>query len=546
MRQLRLASGLVLFAFVFFHLVNHALGLISIETMEAMRAGRIAITRSTPGTAILVLAAIIHLLLGVEKFLSRRVSAIPMRDLVQLAFGVLIPLFLIRHIIGHRAGYELFGVIDNYEYSLWAMWPAEAWRQILLIFLVWVHSCIGLHMWLRFKPAFNAVKPVAFTLAVLIPVLAFAGFSVAGRKVQAAATYTNPYTGEQYQTLATLFDITMYISIAFIVALVSIKIVQRAVAAFTRKVSITYDDATTVSAPPGMTLLEISRANGIPHASICGGRARCSTCRVRILAGAEDLVPADDHERKVLQMVGIEDDNVRLACQIRPTSGLSVVALVPIHRQRARGGIGDKYDHGVERKVTLMFIDIRGFTRFSEKQLPYDVVFVLNQYMARMSDAIAEAGGYVDKYMGDGIMAIFGMEVSAEKGARQAIEAAAAVSEAVDGLNTRLRSSVTEPLKIGIGIHSGEAILGRVGASSSHSAGERITALGDTVNTASRLESLSKDLGAELVISEQALEAAGADLSTLSLKELPIRGRQTALRVLPVGNAGELSIPQSA
>jgi succinate dehydrogenase hydrophobic anchor subunit len=143
LRNTRLVSGLILFAFVATHLANHALGLMSIETMEAMRDVRVAVTRSLPGTALLMLAAIVHAVLGVEKIVSRRLSAISVRGLIQIGFGLLIPVLLARHLIGTRIAHELYGINDNYDYALWAMWPGEAWRQAALIVIVWVHGCIG-------------------------------------------------------------------------------------------------------------------------------------------------------------------------------------------------------------------------------------------------------------------------------------------------------------------------------------------------------------------------------------------------------------------
>jgi succinate dehydrogenase hydrophobic anchor subunit len=180
LRNTRLVTGLILFGFVATHLANHALGLVSIDAMEAMREVRVAITRSLPGTALLMLAGIVHAVLGVEKIVSRRLSAISVRGLIQIGFGLLIPVLLARHLIGTRIVHELYGINDNYHYALWAMWPAEAWRQAGLILLVWVHGCIGLYMWIRFRPWYKRWQPLLMSLAVLWPVLAFAGFRSGG------------------------------------------------------------------------------------------------------------------------------------------------------------------------------------------------------------------------------------------------------------------------------------------------------------------------------------------------------------------------------
>lgn len=540
-RNLRLISGLILFAFVFFHLINHSLGLVSIEAMESFRSARISITRYWAGTAVLMIAAVVHAILGVEKIVSRRISAISPRGLLQIATGVLIPVLLARHIIGMRISHELFGVNDNYEFALWAMWPAEAWRQVGLIGLVWGHGTIGLYMWLRFQRWFEPLKGPLLVIAALIPTLAFAGFAVAGQQFHATRTFENPFSNEQFSTISTIMDIAMYVSLALIVAVMLIKAGQWISAGLKPKVTVTYNSTLTKTAPAGLTLLEISREAGVPHASVCGGRARCSTCRVQILSGGEALQPADTHELKVLNRAGINTPDVRLACQIRPRDAISVVPLVPAGRMSDRKTSRDKYAHGVEQIVTLMFIDIRGFTQFSEGRLPYDVVHILNHYMGRMSEEITANSGYVDKFMGDGIMAIFGMDDAQGHGAASALRAAVEVSNAVDELNRVHKADLSEPFRIGIGIHTGEAILGRIGTSKAHSAGERITALGDTVNTASRLEALTKQLQVEIVVSQSTLQTANIGENGLDMENYEIRGREDTISGISLTSASELS-----
>ncbi|MEO1161198.1 MAG: adenylate/guanylate cyclase domain-containing protein, partial [Pseudomonadota bacterium] len=242
-----------------------------------------------------------------------------------------------------------------------------------------------------------------------------------------------------------------------------------------------------------------------------------------------------------LSRAGIDTPDVRLACQIRPSEKLSIIPLVPAGRATGRRSSRDKYAQGVEQIVTLMFIDIRGFTKFSEGRLPYDVVYILNQYMGRMSEIITAHSGYVDKFMGDGIMAIFGMEDEDTHGAADALHAAMDISEALDELNHIHEATLSEPLRIGIGIHTGEAILGRIGTSRVHTAGERITALGDTVNTASRLEALTKELAKEVVVSLKVLETANLDQSGLVAESYEIRGREDKISGISLASARQLS-----
>ena len=539
LRNVRLVSGLILFAFVTAHLTNHALGLVSLDAMEAMREVRTAITRSLPGTAILMAAALVHAALGVEKILSRRLSAISVRGLVQIAFGLLIPVLLANHLIGTRIAHELYGVNDNYAYALWAMWPGQAWRQAALITLVWVHGCIGLYMWIRFRPWYRRWQPLLLSGAVLLPVLAFAGFASAARLADGTPPPGLPLPQEQYSELVGLMDTALYLSLGVIALLAAAKAVQVVLGNMKDKVSITYNRADTRSAPEGLTLLEISRLSRIPHASVCGGRARCSTCRVQVVSGLEHLAVPGPDELRALQKAGIKSPDIRLACQVRPRGDLSIITLVPAGAD-LRQLRQDNFAAGTERTVTVMFIDLRGFTRFSEGRLPYDVVFILNQYLAGMSSAIAANGGYVDKFMGDGIMALFGMEGSAQDGAQAALRTVADIAKAVDDVNAAHTADMPQPMRYGIGIHTGEAILGRVGASRNHSAGDRVTALGDTVNTASRLESLSKELGVEAVISKATLTAASVPLAGLSLTAVEVRGRSGAVACLAVKTAREI------
>ena len=541
-RRLRIITGLILFTFAATHLMNHALGLVSLELMDEVRNYRTAVTRSLPGTFILASSAIIHLVMGLGTFVTRRTLRLKPVEVVQLASGLLIPLLLFRHIIGTRGVHEMFGVDDDYTYALFAMWPHEAWNQLLLIVLVWVHGSIGIHFWLRLEPWYGRVAPWLLGTAVLIPVLGFAGFSVAGRGIREVMDFSSPFTQEQYLFATRMMDIALWGYAGLLAAFVLYRFGRWGLSHFLPRVRVTYADGPTVTAPPGLTLLEVSRAFNVPHASVCGGRARCSTCRIRILAGQEHQPPPGEAERRVLQRVGAMG-NVRLACQLRPKADLTVVTLLPAHRFGIEEyHLLDKYFWGVEQTVTLLFADIRGFTRLSQRQLPYDVVFLLNQYLARMSESIQDAGGYVDKFMGDGIMAIFGMDTPVEQGARQAVVAARAMGGVLDALNQSLRSELPEPLRIGIGIHTGVAILGRIGVVSGTGAGERVTALGDTVNAASRLESASKELGAQLVVSVETLQAAGVPVPVEGHREIELRGRAGRIEVVALAQALDLDL----
>lgn len=542
---LRLVSGLVLFGFVLTHLLNHALGLISIDTMLAVQEARTAVTRSPPVTALLIAAAGTHMVLGIWRLISLHSWRIGIAGLLQLGFGLLIPVLMIRHVLGTRGVYSLFDIEDDYTYALWAMWPGEALNLALLITLVWVHGCIGLHYWLGRRPGYLRFLWLWQGLALLVPVLAYSGFVSAGRLARLESDYTNPFTPAEYGQIAGLMLTSQQAYYGVLAVSFVIWLLLLGANRLGSRVTITYANGPTIQTPRGLSLLAISRINRVPHASVCGGRARCSTCRVRVLAGQEQLPPPSDQEQRVLRRVGAPA-NVRLACQIFPTSDLSISTLLPARAEPQRDKGGDKYLWGVEQEVTVMFCDLRGFTRMSEGRLSYDVVFLLNQFLGCMAEAIEETGGFVDKFMGDGVMAIFGIDRPREEGARQAIAAARAMGGVLDALNQSLREALPAPLSMGIGIHSGPAILGRIGAVRQTEVGAaRLTALGETVNLASRLEAKTKELGVQLALSAVTAEWAGLQPGAgFEPRMVEVRGLSQPIAVFALTRSADLPLPE--
>jgi len=541
--RLRIGSGLVLFTFAITHFINHAFGLVSIEAMQIGQEIRQVVTRSIPGTALLIAAATVHFVLGVARFLSARTWRLGLSGITQIAFGLLIPIFLIRHIVGTRVVNAMTGVEDDYYYALWAMWPGEAWGQAALMSMVWIHGCIGLHHWLRLKPWYRDFHWLWYGLAVAIPFLSYAGYVAAGRLARIEVGYQNPFTNEQFGALLQVFRTAGMTYYALLFAAVGAWLAMLLVDRRRQKVMVSYDNGPTVSAARGTSVLEISQANRIAHASVCGGKARCSTCRVRVTEGLDQMDPATETEQKVLNRVGAPA-NVRLACQLRPLTDITVSTLLPANAAPVDLNSADKYLWGVEQDVTLLFCDLRGFTQMSEGRLSFDVVFLLNQFLSRMAEAIEDSGGYVDKFMGDGIMAIFGMDGTAKSGAEQAIEAARAMGGVLDALNMGLREELQTPLNIGIGLHSGGAILGRIGASNTTEAAARITALGETVNLASRLESKTKDMQVQVIVSRDVITTAGVEPGDkLVAHTVEVRGLKQPIEIYAAKRAVDLPVP---
>ena len=299
-------------------------------------------------------------------------------------------------------------------------------------------------------------------------------------------------------------------------------------------IKIEYNDGALVNISEGTTVLEASQLGGIPHASICGGNGRCSTCRIRIIQGEDLLAPPSVEEQRVLAKIAAPP-NVRLACQVKPKDNLRIHPILT-EAMPSDGYERAPYSDGEELEVTILFADLRGFTKMSDNRLPYDVVFILNQYFELMGEAIESRDGYLDKFIGDGIMAIFGIRSGRENGARQAIGAAIEMSRKLEVLNKRVEGEVDEPLRIGVGLHSGKAIIGAMGYGST----KPVTAIGSTVNTAARLEGESKKFGSELLLSQEVLDAAGLELPDAEIHEINVRGKSEPVTVHVVKSARHL------
>jgi adenylate cyclase len=545
-QRFRLATGLVLFSYVTTHLLNHSLGLISLQAAEAGRFWFIGLWRHPLTTALLYASLLVHIALALAALYRRRHLHIPRWEIVRLTLGLLIPLQLISHVFGTRVQDAAFGVEDTYArvvLNYWVLNPQIAFQQMALLIVAWVHGCLGIHYWLRVKPWHVVTIPILRVLGFVVPLLALGGFVDMGQELSELAVdpawleqaYT-PLAPEQQEDVNTWRDVTRGV---FIVAVVSVFAARRVRTLWERRrkgiIRLTYPSGRRVLVTPGTSVLEASRAAGIPHASLCGGRGRCSTCRTRVGAGLELLPKPSPSEARVLRRVGAPP-NVRLACQLRPTADLEVFPLLPAAAGRPGGALAGDQSHGREQEVAILFADLRAFTRFAEHRLPYDVVFVLNEYFAAMGTAVEQAGGYLDKFIGDGVMALFGLDGDASLGCRQSLSAALEMGRALERINHALASDLQEPLRIGIGIHVGRVIVGDLG----HGRARSLTAIGDAVNTASRLESLTKEYASQLIVSEDVARAAGVDLTRFPRHEIAVRGRTAPLPVRVIPTTREL------
>lgn len=533
----RLISGLVLLAFVICHLASHIFLIVSLPIAEKAFAVLMMFWRSNAGTFVLATAFSIHLLNALWSIYIRRYLTMPAWETAQLVLGLAITPLLVIHVVGTKVSDHFFGTESSYPSVLAAHWLSPMWfgapwlvhLQFVALLTVWMHACIGLHFWLRVKRWYPAWRPVLGAIAVLLPALALAGYIAGGNHVLREAEDPDfiqnvirdaKFSSEAAGRAWRIAEIVLYVYAGLVALPFAGRVVRAIFHRIHRPPRLTYVDGRTMTVLPGATVLETLRANRIPLAAVCGGRARCTTCRMRVVNGFESLPAPVGLEAAALSRIGAAE-GVRLACQLRPTANIAVMPLLTPDASAAHGLMRAGME-GSERKVTIMFIDLRGSTTLGEARMPYDVLFILNQFFDEMGKALATTGGLYSNFTGDGLMAIYGIDAAdPAKGALQALRGAREMLTRLDKVNARLRADLKDPLRIGIGIHFGEAIVGAMGPPRS----QIVSAIGDTVNTTARLEGLTKDYSCVLILSQDAARAAGLDLAGHALHHAAVKGR---------------------
>ncbi len=551
--RIRLYSGLILFLFVTGHFINHSMGIVSLDLMNRASEYFIDPWQSPIGSALLYGSFIVHIGVALYSLMQRRTLVMPGWEVTQLVAGFLAPVILAAHVSATKGLSVSTDFIPDYATTLNVFWNFSPWRgalQSIALVVVWIHSCVGLHHWLRIYPVYQRYAALAFSLALITPTLALAGYVSAGMEILQLAN--NPdwvpallkaanFKPEMLDMIAQRETNIQVATISLICIVLLFRVVRDRARNLRQRPRLYYSpDNRVVELQRDATLLESIRRAGIPHASVCGGRGRCSTCRVRISSGLEHLPLPGDDEEKILSRL-TNSPSVRLACQIRPTQDLTVSALVRVDTDPHEATRHPGYRQGKELTVAFMFVDLRGSTRLSEERLPFDVVFILNQFFAELSLALTETNGHYAQFNGDGLLAIYGLQSGAEQGCREAISGAQAIFARMEQLNARLHDELGHDLEIGIGIHAGEAIIGSMGPPQS----PIVSALGDNVNIAARLEAQTKELGAPLVLSARTARYAGIDFSHCQMHTIHVKGRVHPIDVYAVDDMEKIMISET-
>ncbi len=280
-------------------------------------------------------------------------------------------------------------------------------------------------------------------------------------------------------------------------------------------------------------LLDQSIFHRIPHVHECGGYGMCTTCRIRILDGAENLSPPTERETE-LSEARAWDPSIRLACQTKINSGSVTLERIiwtnaevsSLQLEALTNSLGE------ERELAILFCDMRNFTLLAGAHGTFDLAHMLNRYFTEMGDPILMNNGVIYQYVGDEIVALFGTTGGdAKTVCTQAVRAALGMQYAVDRLNKWDMGNFDAQLSIGVGLHYGPAFVGNVG----HPRHKQFAVIGDTVNVASRIQSVNKELDTRILASKSLYDALGENvIREARVTDVQLRGKEEAHTVYEI------------
>ncbi len=356
LRNVRLVCGLILMVFVTGHLVNLSIGLHSLATMEEWRATLLGPWQSSTGRVLLGGSALLHALLGLYAIAARHSFAMSRTDVVQLVLGVLTPPLLISHVLMTAVASELTGEYEpSYSQILsiyWSLAPVYAFQQLFAVLFVWVHAALGLYSWLVLKPVWRRIGGFVLPLLFVIPIVALLGFAESGKEVVARLAADAQWRAGIVENAARIDQVRAQLDaiqartlgLYGVIALLAIGVfAARILRNRLARVRVGYDGGLMAQGRRGLSILELSRMNDIPHADVCSGRGRCGTCRIHVESGAEQLSALNDIERPTLARVHAKAGD-RLACQARVLgAGVSVTRLLPAYADASAARLPEEW-----------------------------------------------------------------------------------------------------------------------------------------------------------------------------------------------------------
>jgi adenylate cyclase len=521
-----------MFVFAAAELCSDAVGLVSLQTMGNIAAWQLAFTRSWPGIAVLSCACVSHVIVTLWFTARRATFRMSLGDAALIASGILVPLLLLPYVVDTRLANIQFGVDDDILYRLARLWPKHELFYVSLIVLVWGHGCMGLHRWLRLGAGYRSIAPALAVIALAIPIAAISGLIAAARIVTVmmadnafaeqvrAATHWPSADMEQELWRLRLIALASYGGLLLLtVGALTVRFLKIVVAP---KIDVTYVNGPKLKASTGPTLLEISLINAVPHANTCEGRGRCTACSVRIEQGEGALPPRNAAE---LDLLGGDDDRIRLACQIRPTAALTVTRLTAMAGMASDADAEPELDTaGIERQVVAFSVRLQGYSALVGSRRAYDAIFFLNEFLDMVHACIVKHNGAVMQTTASGIVALFGQNESTQAACSAAFAAGADIDVALDRLNERFSAEFGQPIAVAMGLALGTAYLGRIGAGPTKS----LTAVGPVVDAAEGLARLAESRKCQLASVPAALHASGVDSDGMELVRFTAANGETS------------------
>ena len=283
-------------------------------------------------------------------------------------------------------------------------------------------------------------------------------------------------------------------------------------------------DKKIISVSPGSTILEASLKAGINHMHVCGGNARCSTCRVYVVKGLSNCLPRNEKEKQLADKLGFPED-IRLACQTKINGDITIrrPAVDDLDREIILKQFGDDSGTklGQEKDLAILFTDIENYTQFAEALPAYDVVHVLNRYYQTMNKIIKSHKGIISDVAGDGILALFGVMDDSKNPVLDAINAVKSMNSALVQFNEYLNQMYDRSFGIRAGINFGKVIVGNFDTGRM----SKISAIGDAVNLASRIETANKNFGTRLLVSQSAFDEVQGLVETHKMYRADLKGK---------------------
>jgi len=280
------------------------------------------------------------------------------------------------------------------------------------------------------------------------------------------------------------------------------------------------DEQITIN--PDENILLASLSAGIPHVHACGGKGRCSTCRVIVLDGMQNCVQPNEKEAKLAQKMGFTS-NIRLACQTQVSGDLTVRRVVlddvdlEIITNSLKNGI---QSIGEEKEVSILFSDIANYTTFTDAAQPYDTVHFLNRYFREMGEIVAAKNGRIIDYYGDGFLAIFGLEGDLYH-SDNTVAAGCKMLDKAKSLSAYYKQISGCIFQLRLGINTGNVIVGNIGIDKMR----KFAAIGGEVNFASRIEAANKELGTQFLISQSTFEHLNEKVKIKATHIISVKGK---------------------